>query len=314
MAVSPGDALSLKWEEARSIGMSGPGQASYPDLPPGHYVFRVAAIRSDGKPTGEMVALPIEVTRRAEFRFAVILLSIGLGTWLGWMAQQRRIKRRLAEIERQQVLERERTRIARDLHDDVGSGLTEIAMRSGLAQSHPEISLHPEIRRQMDCIGQTASELTRRVDEIVWAVNPANDTLDSFANYLTQSSEQFLEPTGLRLRLKIPPSLPKMEMNGKARHDLLLAVREALNNVVKHAGATLIHLSLTVADGSVGIVIEDNGCGFEPGPTLPAGMHEGLNGMRLRLAEIGGQCRIESRPGNGTRIELSAPLQPGRTK
>jgi signal transduction histidine kinase len=236
-----------------------------------------------------------------------------MGAVGGRIALQRRMKRQLAEIERQQALERERARIARDLHDDIGAGLTEIAMKSSMVRRDLEKAPIAETRRQMERICQSAIELTRSVDEIVWAVNPANDTLSHFVNYLTQTTEQFLDATGLRVRLDIPIELPNIELSGKMRHLVFLAVREALNNVVKHAGAGLVRLELKLTEGTLRIAVEDDGRGFDPGQTLPPGIHQGLAGMHRRLEEIGGQFQVASHPGKGTRLEFTVPLpQNGR--
>jgi signal transduction histidine kinase len=166
-----------------------------------------------------------------------------------------------------------------------------------------------ETQRRIERVCQSAIELTRSVDEIVWAVNPANDTVERFANYLVQSTEQFLDAAGLRVRFYIPRELPKTALPGKVRHFLFLAAREALNNIVKHARADLVRLEIKLTENGLSIVVEDNGCGFDPAQAGTAGTHEGMNTMRQRMAEIGGQFRLSSKLGDGTRVEFLAPLQ-----
>ena len=256
----------------------------------------------------------LPISRRPEFWIIVAAIAAGVGTWMGRTLQRQRMKRRLAEIERQQALEHERARIARDLHDDIGAGLTEIAMKSALVRRDLERIPTPETRRHIDRVCQSAIELTRSVDEIVWAVNPANDTLNHFVNYLTQSTEQFLDATGLRVRFDLPPSIPALELSGKTRHLVFLAVREALNNAVKHAAAKLIRLEIKVADGGLRIVVEDDGQGFAPKQELSAGTHEGLKNMQRRMAEIGGQFQLTSRPEGGTRVEFCLSLPERRNQ
>ena len=128
-------------------------------------------------------------------------------------------------------------------------------------------------------------------------------------NYLVQTTEQFLDAAGLRVRFDIPRELPAAALPGKVRHFLFLAAREALNNVSKHARADLVRLEIRVEAGGLRVAIEDNGCGFAPERTGAAGTHEGLDTMRRRMDEIGGQFRLTSRPGGGTRVEFFVPLQ-----
>jgi signal transduction histidine kinase len=211
-------------------------------------------------------------------------------------------------MEYQQALERERARIARDLHDNIGAGLTEIAMQSDWV--HNDLAQGPteETRKRAERIRQSAMELARSVDEIVWATNPANDTVRRFANYLTQCTAQFVEAAELRVRFDIPEDMPSTALPGKARHHLFLAVREALNNAARHARAKLVRMEIRAEAGSLRIAIEDNGCGFAPEQAITAGTHEGLDSMRRRMEDIGGKFQIASQPRGGTRVELTVPL------
>jgi signal transduction histidine kinase len=263
------------------------------------------------------VSLPIEIVapwhQRWEFWLVVAGLAGGAAIGLRQIALRRRMQRRLAEVEREQALERERARIARDLHDDIGAGLTEIAMQSDWVRRDIAPNTDAATLRRIERVCQSAVELTRSVDEIVWAVNPANDTLERFANYLTQAAKQFLDAAGLRVRFDVPLTLPAITLPGKVRHSLFQAVREALNNATKHAQADLVRLELKVETDGLRVVVEDNGCGFSPEQPGAAGTHEGLEGMRRRMEEIGGHFRVSSRPGSGTRIEFVVSLQPQET-
>jgi signal transduction histidine kinase len=227
---------------------------------------------------------------------------------MGRAAVQRWRQRQVAELEQEQAMERERARIARDLHDNIGAGLTEIAMQSDWV--HNDLAQGPtgDTRQRVERIRQSAMELARSVDEIVWAINPANDTVKRFVNYLTQCTAQFLDAAGLRVRFDIPEDMPSTALAGKARHQLFLAVREALNNAVRHARADLIRLEIRAENSSLRLAVEDNGCGFAPEQTTGAGTHEGLTNMRRRMEDIGGRFEITSRPGGGTRVEFIAPL------
>jgi signal transduction histidine kinase len=194
------------------------------------------------------------------------------------------------------------------LHDDIGAGLTEIAMQSDWV--HNDLAEKPTAATQQRVarIRQAAMDLARGVDEIVWAVTPANDTLKHFTNYLTENVARFLDAAGLRVRFDIPADLPDGPLAGKTRHHLFLSVREALNNTAKHAQANLVRLEFRVERAGLRITMEDNGRGFIPEQAGAAGTHEGLSTMRRRMEEIGGQFHLTSRPGGGTRIEFFAPM------
>lgn len=314
--VQPGDQVFVSWECAHSIGSSGPGWVNYSQLKPGRYWFRVAAAKANGELTGTEVSLPIEVvpplTQSLRFWVAMVGVTGVTGILLGRTIQRRRMKRRIEEIKRLNALERERARIARDLHDDIGAGLTEIAMKSNLVWHDLKHQTTPDTLKHIERVCQSAIELTRSVDEIVWAVNPSNDTLPRFANYLAQTTEQFLNATELRVRFAIPQDLPNIELNGKDRHLIFLAVREALNNVVKHSKAKLVRLEMRIVDHHLSIVVEDDGCGFSTEHSLKSDFHEGLAGMRRRIEEIGGRFEIASKPGEGTRVEFTIQLN-GKT-
>ena len=214
----------------------------------------------------------------------------------------RHLKRRLASLERQQAVERERARIAKDIHDDLGSRLTQITLLSDRTQDGPASELQTSVRK----ISATAREMAQSLDEIVWAVNPQHDTLEGLVEYLSQAADDFLEDTSIRSRLRLPPNLPTCTVPADVRHQLFLAFKEALNNAVKHAGASEIQIELTAEPARFQIRIEDNGVGFDLASPRAGG--NGLNNMRKRLEAIGGQFDLSSQLGQGTRITMAIPL------
>ena len=201
------------------------------------------------------------------------------------------------------LLQRERERIARDLHDDLGSGLTQLMLQGEVAQSElPEAS---EIRGQINQLCDKARALARGLDEIVWAVNSRRDTLRDFATYVSKYAQEFLLATSIRCRLDVEMGLPPAPFDLPIRRNVFLAVKEALNNAVKHSGATELFLRIHREAAGLHVVVEDNGRGFEPSATAGAG--NGLANMSQRLVETGGQCRWSSAPGQGCRIEFTIP-------
>lgn len=315
IAVAPGDHVTLTFSANHSLGVAGEVVARYRDLAPGTYWFRAASFRPNGSPTGIETSLavdmPVPWQQRPEVWLAGIVLGSGAAVGIARTVALRRMKRRLEEVERAHALERERTRIARDLHDEIGAGLTEIAMQN--------FWVHREMRGvapvatldRVEKARQSAVDLVRSVDAIVWAVNPANDTLDRFVPYLTHSVEQFLEAADVQSRIDVPDDVPPAPLAGAIRHGLFLVIREAVNNAVKHAAPAVVGLAVRVAGGRLGITVADDGAGFDTERIAAAAApaeRSGLANMRRRIEELGGQLTIHSRPGGGTDVVVDVPL------
>ncbi len=205
---------------------------------------------------------------------------------------QRQLRRELEEVERQRVIEQDRARIARDIHDHIGSGLTRINLLNELILSDPAGQLGERVGQ----ITGVTCDLMRAMDEIVWAVNPQNDTLDHLISYLCDYADEYLRTAGIRLRLNVPAPLPEWPMTSEVRHNLFLAVKEVLHNVVKHAGATEVCLELQLVPRAAKLEIRDNGRGFALGAGSPRGAGaprpaggNGLGNLQKRAVTLGGQ-------------------------
>jgi len=283
-------------------------KAVYRHVPPGNYVFRVIACNSDGV-RGQETALINLVVRPHLYQTVWFQTATGFGALAGLSmavgtTMRRRMKRRLETLRRQHELERERARIARDLHDDLGAGLTEISLLGGLLQSPAGLpgSSHLALPR----IVQRCRDLVTALDEIVWAVNPRNDSANSLSTYLCRYAQEFLEPASVRCRLQVQEAEPDHPLDSEQRHNLFLAFKEVLTNVVRHSQATEVSIRISLGeDGRLLIRIEDNGRGFPETRGQPG---EGLANLRRRMAHVGGDCEIGSGEGGGVVIRLSLPL------
>jgi signal transduction histidine kinase len=216
----------------------------------------------------------------------------------------RRVRTRIRLLEQQHALEKERSRIARDMHDELGASLTRIALMSEIAADEPE--MRGPAARQLGEIAQAARSVSGTLDQIVWTVNPRNDTLERLVGYLAEFATEYLAPTGLNLHLDLPAEVPMQIMPSETRHEVLLAAKEALNNVVKYAQAREVALRVALDDGTLRIVIVDDGRGFDPQAIAP--FSNGLANLRQRLADLGGSAEIESQPGAGATVTLVLPL------
>jgi signal transduction histidine kinase len=222
---------------------------------------------------------------------------------------RRRVRRKLERLERQRALDRERARIAQDLHDDLGAGLTEIGLTSELVQD-PLVT--PEESRSYAAeIATRARELVAALDEIVWAVNPRNDTVRATAAYFCQFAQHLLKPAGIRCRLEVDKDLPEATLSSDQRHHLFLAFKEACHNVVQHARATEVQLSIRADAGMIEVALADNGQGMASG-VAPAGEgHDGLLNMQARMVHLGGTFAVKAEAPQGTRVTLRLPLHAG---
>lgn len=203
----------------------------------------------------------------------------------------------------QRLLQLERARIARDIHDDLGAGLTQVVLLGEVAQS--ELPQESATRAQIDQFCEKARDLSRTLDEILWAINSRRDTLRDFATYVCKYAQAFLRPTPIRCRLDVEPELPPLPFDLPIRRNLFLAVKEALNNAAKHSQATELFLRIHRQGSGLAVVVEDNGKGFD----LARASQErnGLTNMSQRMEEVGGQYRIACVPGAGCRVEFAIP-------
>jgi signal transduction histidine kinase len=210
----------------------------------------------------------------------------------------------------QRALNDERSRISRDIHDNLGSRLTEMILLSDLARRDTDKAHALEMH--VGRLSNIAREVVRDLDAIVWAVNPKNDFLDNLASYIFRYVEKFLGMTSIRFRVDVAEEMPHRPLSSEARHSLFLVVKEALNNIVKHSGATEVWVRARTEHGDLTFAIEDNGKGFSHRNGCEFG--NGLSNMEKRVSEIGGRFALESEAGKGTRIKISVPLHRGHRR
>jgi ligand-binding sensor domain-containing protein/signal transduction histidine kinase len=290
--------------------------AFYSYLPPGNYRFRVAACNRDGVWSNDESGLELIVLRHFwQTWWFITLAGLGFMILVGAtvrIMEKRKAQQRLKHLEQERVLERERTRIAQDLHDEMGAKLCRISFLSEHARRG---ELPPkELKDQITSISDASREVLHSLDEIVWAVNPHNDTLEHVGSYIGQYAEDYFQMTGIQCELEIPTQLPPHPLSSQMRHHLFLATHEALTNILKHSGATHAKISMAFGSAIFEINISDNGKGFDSTKiglktALPAAFSgDGLINMSRRLADIGGYCQIESAPGHGTQIKFVIAL------
>lgn len=282
--------------------------ARYRHLLPGRYVFHVQACNSDGVWNAKGATVSFQVQpffwQTLWFRAGVtFLVAAGvLALARGYIRSRER--RRTAALQRQAAIYNERLRIARDIHDVIGSRLTQIAFQGESLRLLAGIG--PDVASGIDKISSASRQIVGGLDEIVWATDPDQDTLESIADYLGAYAGQFFQGTGVSCRLDLPTSLVDRS-SPEVRHQVFLAFKEALHNAARHSGATEVLVKMEVDAGICTVLVQDNGRGFDL-PTVQSSQRSigghGLNNLQNRMAAIGGSCEIASKPGCGTSIRL----------
>jgi ligand-binding sensor domain-containing protein/signal transduction histidine kinase len=303
------DGLDHDWVEANTQGV-----AYYSQLNPAQYQFRVMVGDSDGEWHGSNQVIRLRVVPRIWERRWVQVVASGLlvgilGGSVTWN-QRRKLRLQVERLEMQQAVETERRRIARDLHDELGARLTATALHGELAAQGKKTP--DEAKSEISLISRRVRQLIGAVDEIVWTTDPENDSLPNLAAFLCDYIEQFLAPTGIGCRLDVASDLPDLRLTAQIRRNLLLAVKEALNNSVRHAQARTIWLKIRVENNRLELAVVDDGHGFELKRAREGG--KGLSNIRNRMEVVDGHAEIRSGSGAGTTVGLSVLLAGDRVQ
>ncbi|MBS0631323.1 MAG: hypothetical protein JSS11_05375 [Verrucomicrobia bacterium] len=284
----------------------------YSNLPPGRFVLHIqardGAQRAGPDETFAFTLLP-PWWRTWWFNALAVLTGVGVVVAITRWTAIRVLQRRLALLEAQAGVERERLRLARDLHDDIGSGLGRVILFAGEASRHKSDATR--LDAALDRVRGTAQELVQHAREIVWAVSPQHDSLASLIERLTDYTEETLRAAGIACRLAVPPEVPALTLGSEVRHNLFLAVKEAVHNCVKYSGAGTAEFTVQFADGWLTVMLRDHGRGFAPGEKRGSG--HGLANLALRAEALGGTAAVASEPGRGATVTLRVPLTSGRS-
>ena len=291
------------WTEAKPERL-----ATFNRLPAGDYTFQVTACNNNGVWNEKGDSVQFTVTpffwQSGWFRTLLVLALLVLVVVVVRHLSLRRARALLKRVEQESVLQQERTRIAQDMHDELGARFTQISLLGAL--SSDAIGEPEKARDFLGQISRVAQVGVKSLDEIVWAVNPRNDALPDLLDYTGQYARDFITAAGLQCRLDFPDAPPARAISGDIRHAVFLIVKEALHNVVKHAQATHVKIIVEVSEGEMTWRIEDDGKGFEPAPENA--LEDGLRNIRQRASALGGHAEIISYPGQGTQVLVKIPL------
>ena len=278
--------------------------ATYPQLPPGNYQMRAIACNQDGVWSDTSTVVDVVATaawwQTVWWRLAVLCGSAALIVWLARVWSHRRLRSRLEQLERENALERERARIARDLHDELGGSLTQIRLLAERIKRH---TAQPEFRDFAGQLAWRARRLGGELESIIWTVSPKNNTWDRLALFISQYALKFFRDTETGCNVSGADRIPSKPLRPEEQHNLLAVTKEALNNILKHSHAATAIVEMSEVDGDFVLRIHDDGVGFDPARRELTTCN-GLNNMRARLREIGGEIRVDTAPGLGTTITV----------
>ncbi len=283
------DGVDKDWQVAGNKGI-----ASFNSLEPGKYTFHYKAATSDGvsseEKTLQLIIHPPFWKTWWFILLAIAAIGILFYTVVRYISQ-RNLKEKVLQLEKEQAVEKERNRISRDMHDDLGSGLTKIAILTEV------IKTKQQSNEQIEKISETARTLVDNLDEMVWALNPKNDSLDKLAAYIAAYAHQFLDGTGIDCIVELPEEILPLPVSEEKRRNIFMVVKEFLNNTVKHSGAANLHITLQQQNNTFTFMLKDDGKGFDVSAANPLG--NGVKNMQQRIADAGGEAELVSNK-NGT--------------
>jgi signal transduction histidine kinase len=277
----------------------------YSKIPPGDYVFKLRVTDAMGRVSPYLKEVQIQIAKafwQTNGFKAIVLAVMLLGGWLLSRAYfSYKLKKQKREFEKKQLIEKERTRIATDMHDDLGAGLSRIRF---LSQSILNKNIRDEaIKPELEKITSFSDEMSEKMGEIVWALNQKNDTLADLIAYTRSYAAEYLANHNIQCHADTPLNLPGTFITGETRRNIFLSVKECLHNIVKHSGATKVFFSVEL-NGSMQIVIHDNGKGIDWDNRRA--FSNGIENIKKRMKEINGQVNFSN--DQGTKVSLSIPL------
>lgn len=267
--------------------------ASYSDLAPGHYTFNVKAQSPEGTwsngPTVLQIVIVPPYWQTWWFESLEVILLIAMIIWIGQLYIARRLAEQKIEFEKQNAVSAERNRIAADMHDELGSGLTSIRFLSELASR--KLNNDITARSEIEKIESSSARLSENLREIIWTMNTRFDKLEDFIVYVRTYAVEYFDESPIRFSFRSPDTIPEITLNGELRRNVFLCIKEALNNIVKHARCTEASLTFTCSENVMTMEIKDNGIGLNLAEGSRTG--NGLNTMNERLKKSGSRLEIE---------------------
>lgn len=300
-------AYKMEGFDKKWILPSNHNEARYSLLPPGRYIFKVKSSNNDG--IWNEIPASLEITINPpfwetwQFRILIFIIILTGIILITKSIFQRKLKIQLAEQKQMQLLNKERERIGREMHDEIGSGLTHITLMSESLKKNADKSV---IKTRLDEMSNLGRKLIADISEITWSMNPENNTLQQLLGYLRENLNKLLEYSGMNYQLLFPEKVSEITISSRIRRNVLLVTKEIVNNSIKHSKAQNLYVKLWYEGRLLMGEIRDNGVGFN---TANPVFGNGLNNIQKRMEELNGNISISSEPNKGTEIKFSIPLE-----
>jgi signal transduction histidine kinase/ligand-binding sensor domain-containing protein len=296
-------AYKLEGYDDRWIEAGRRREVIYTNIDPGKYTLYIKAANSDGvwneKPFSIIIEIIPPFWMTWWFRLIVFLSAIFSIVGSVRYFELKKIKQKIKSLEEKQSLEKERKRIARDMHDEIGANLTRISLLSSILSSQSDKDKNSASLNQITC---SVNETVEKLDEIVWAINPSNDNLKNLIAYISEYAENFFEASEIKCRFSLPETIVEINLTSEKRHHLFLVVKEALNNILKYSKAKRVSISLIIEPLFFKFIIKDDGIGFNPETKSLTG--NGIRNMEERISLIQSEFELISAEGKGSEIRL----------
>ncbi|MFA4924893.1 MAG: two-component regulator propeller domain-containing protein, partial [Ignavibacteriaceae bacterium] len=284
-------------------------QVFFTHLPHGSYTFKVVAVTPDGTESNKAAIIGFTIRpyfwQTLWFEILAAIAVVGFITIYLLLYFKRKYKRKVKLLEAEAALERERMRISKDMHDELGASLTKISLMSDLAKRN--LTDNIQLENDLSKISEASRNVALTMDEIVWAVNPKNDTLDKTIYYIVQYIEEYLSSTEIEFIINIPDTIPVHFIHAELRHNLFLVIKEAVNNIVKHSRADTVKLKIALENSFFCLQLEDDGKGIDL--THGDQFSNGLKNMRKRIEDFKGRFDIVNAQPTGTIVNIKLPIQ-----
>lgn len=246
----------------------------------------------------------LQITNRNYWIFSILLfLVVAILFLLHWKSKQKLKNQIIKDKAIRETEEQERIRIAKDIHDDLGSGLSKIKFLSEII--HQKTTQQPDVQTSSQAVKETANKMIENMRDLIWALNPENTTLANLIARMREYTTDYLEDYPIEVHYDLPENIPQTAISKESHRELFMVIKESLNNIVKHSNATLILFSILLDAKQIRLTIKDNGQGFS---TDSKSLGNGLRNMQSRLTQIGGKIEIESKINQGTSVDLVLPL------
>lgn len=281
-------------------------EVRYVNIPPGHYTFRLVAANSDNLPSDEkQLSITILPPFYSSWWFLLFVSAILLFLIIVTTKKisQYKLKKKVRLLEKEKALEDERHRISKEMHDDLGAGLTQISLMSEAAKRRNKAG--KTAREELNDISLTSKQLIENVSEIIWAMNPEFDTLSGMFSYLREQATKLLEYSGKEYQIELPEDYTDINISNTKRKNILMLVKEAVNNAIKHSGASFISVKISLIDYSLEMEIKDNGHGFDVNQISRG---HGMKNYAFRTSLLHGSSKVISGP-KGTEVYFNVSLE-----